>query len=264
MKILAHRGRTSPGMPGNTIDDLQDAAWLGVDFVETDICLTKDRVPIIYHPGSTYPDCSLYTWQELISLRKKLPPFITWEEIFYFQRIYPDIKICIDIKKHSFDLIDWIVSKIINQDLQEKIYLTTFQKRSSMLGLEAGGELLIYAKKINPDIKTHIIATFPFNLSAIADKYNPNAISFGWLPNRRISRLLFDIIQMYPATNLKNQIEELKNLNIDVWSGIVNNLEDMRYFANLGVNGIMTDDAILGMKFKEEYENPALENKQRP
>ena len=80
-------------------------------------------------------------------------------------------------------------------------------------------------------------------------------MSFGIFPDRKISRWLFKFID--DSTDLKKQIRELKKEKIKVWAGILNTIESMKYFADLGIDGIMTDDAILGMKFKKELKNSA-------
>jgi len=47
-KIIAHRG-ASAYSPENTIESIHSAADMGIDWVELDVKLTKDGVPIIFH-----------------------------------------------------------------------------------------------------------------------------------------------------------------------------------------------------------------------
>ncbi|MFP4312780.1 MAG: glycerophosphodiester phosphodiesterase family protein [Alphaproteobacteria bacterium] len=47
-KIIAHRG-ASAYAPENTLESLHSAADLGIEWVELDVKLTKDNVPIIFH-----------------------------------------------------------------------------------------------------------------------------------------------------------------------------------------------------------------------
>ena len=44
-------------------------------------------------------------------------------------------------------------------------------------------------------------------------------------------------------------------MGIKVWAGITNDEESMKYFASLGVDGIMTDDINLGITFQKEVEH---------
>jgi len=46
--IMAHRGE-SGNIPENTLLSLEAATKIGVDVLESDIRLTKDDVPILFH-----------------------------------------------------------------------------------------------------------------------------------------------------------------------------------------------------------------------
>lgn len=48
MKVIAHRG-ASMEAPENTLKAFQKAIDLQVDFIECDIRLTQDKIPIVYH-----------------------------------------------------------------------------------------------------------------------------------------------------------------------------------------------------------------------
>jgi len=47
-EIVAHRG-AAESAPENTIAAFQRVLQLGADAVELDVCLTSDRVPVVYH-----------------------------------------------------------------------------------------------------------------------------------------------------------------------------------------------------------------------
>lgn len=47
-KIIGHRGCAAYA-PENTIEGIHTAADMGVEWVELDVKLTKDQVPIIFH-----------------------------------------------------------------------------------------------------------------------------------------------------------------------------------------------------------------------
>ncbi len=46
--VVAHRGDSAP-MPENTVPAIESAIDVGVDMVEVDVRLTKDRVPVLIH-----------------------------------------------------------------------------------------------------------------------------------------------------------------------------------------------------------------------
>lgn len=257
MEILAHRGRTSPHELGNSLKNFISAYNLGVTAIEADLSFTADKKAIIYHPASTDPNLVNMNWRDIDNSVFNVMDLRSFLGLI---KSFSNIICCLDIKQNSEELVKKAVEMISYNGLQNQVYLTAFQKRSRILNFETGGELLIHAKRLNPDIRTHLIATLPFNLTGIVKKYNPDAISFGWLPNHKVSQIFFKML-VKPFADLENQIKEVKKMGIakkmevKVWAGIFNTTEDMEYFAHLGVDGIMTDNAILGMKFKRELDS---------
>lgn len=248
MEIWAHRLRIGTIDFGNSLAGLRMLRQIGVAGVEADVSFSKDKEIIIYHPGALSPDLTTLTWQEIISTRF---PIITLNDLLEFMVIKPGMKCCLDIKQNSKELVKKTVESVTWHGLEDDIYLTAFQKRIPILGLESGKELLEYAKEICPEIKTHIIATWPNNLPKLAKTYRPDLISLGWLKEpfviKVISRSLFEVVSI--TTDLKTQIEEVLEMGVKVLGGVVNNVDDMNYFSELGVNGIMTDNPYQAMKF---------------
>ena len=48
-EIVAHRGAPHPSAPENTLPAFEHAIEIGADFIELDVRLTKDLIPVIYH-----------------------------------------------------------------------------------------------------------------------------------------------------------------------------------------------------------------------
>lgn len=134
--------------------------------------------------------------------------------------------------------------------LESEIYLTAFQKRMPVLGLESGRELLEYAKEIFPEIKTHMIVAWPNNLPRLVKAYRPDIISLGWLTEpftiKLMSKALYQFMTL--TVDLKSQIKDVREMDVKVLGGIVNNPDDMTYFEDLGVDGIMTDNPYEALK----------------
>ena len=255
MEIWAHRGRASPDKLGNSINDFMSCYRLNISGVETDVSLTTDGRPIIYHPGSTQPDLTKMTWREI---QNSIFDVLPLSSFLSSLKGYSQMSCCLDIKQDSEQLVEEIVKAVADQMLQDRVFVTAFQKKLTFppFNMESDGKLLLLAKKLDPATKTHLIASFPFNLPAIAEKYQPQAISFGWLDNSPMTKLFFQLA-IKPFVGLKKQIALTKEMGVKVWGGIVNEPEAMLYFTDLGADGIMTDDAVLGMKFKKEYKkNP--------
>lgn len=240
MEIWAHRGRLIPNLPGNTLLDFQEIYELGIHGIETDICFTApdedgSQEPIIHHPDPKDGD------------NPKIN-FLSLGNFLAFLKVHPTLSCCLEIKQEDENLVDKIVDAIIENRLEEKIYLTAFQTKIAWLGLETSGKLLLRARVRDPRIKTHLIAAFPFYLPALARKYNPNIISVGWLPESKLSIWFFKKV-LAKTVDLKRQIKQVQDMGVRVIGGIVNEEIGFEYFANLGVDGIMTDNSIAAMEF---------------
>ncbi|MDP3696901.1 MAG: glycerophosphodiester phosphodiesterase [Candidatus Taylorbacteria bacterium] len=255
MEILAHRGRVSPDKLGNTRSDFISCHLLGVDWVEADACLTADGEVIIYHPGSTRPDLSKMTWPEI---ERSILNVLDLNNFLTLLKAFRGIRCCLDIKQNSEELLRKLVETIIRMGMEDIVYLTAFQQkiRIPFISIESNANLLLRAKRIDSRIKTHLIANWPINLPKLAEQRHPDMISFGWLqepiPIRVVSRNLFKLLVI--TRYFHDDIKKVKDMGIKVLGGIVNDVDSMRYLADLGVEGIMTDDATLGMTFKKEFE----------
>lgn len=259
MEIWAHRGRASPNQLGNSTSNFIASINLGVTGIETDICFTADKKIIVYHPGSTHPDLSKMNWRDIDN---SIFHITTLSEFLNLIRADRRISCCLDIKQNSKELVEKIVWEIGYRRLQDRVFLTAFDRKMSLpfFSTETDGSILNYAKesadKLGEKIRTHLIVTWPSNIPKVAREYQPDMISIGWLLEPKLirvaSRSLFKLLAS--TRNLHKDVREMKAMGIKVLGGIVNNTQSMLYLAELGIDGIMTDDITLGMSFKEEYE----------
>lgn len=244
MEIWAHRGRLIPTLHGNTLLDFQEAYELGVSGIETDVCFSNpeengSQKPIIHHPCGEEED----------NFCQK--PKLGLDNFLAFMRVHTSLLCLLEPKINSEELIDAIVSKITEYGLEDRIYITVSQMRIPFVGLEVSTKLIARARSRNPKIKIHIIAMFPFSLPALARKYQPDIISVGWLPDSRLSILLFRIFLM-KILNLERQIEQVQKMGIKIIGGIADDKENFTYLTSLGVDGIMTDNSIAAMEFTKD------------
>lgn len=221
--IWSHQGKVVPLSPGNRLADFEDAVAECADGVEADISFIKvgfvEEV-FIYHPGQRF---SVLRLDEFVEFLKK----------------HSHLECFLDIKQNDFRLVETAIKSIINNQLQNRVYFTFCQVRLPWLGLETSGKLLLQAKRFEPRIKTHLIVTFPFSLSRLVQKYQPDIVSIGWLEDW-LSRFFFKLV-IIPFFNLPNQIRETQKMDVRVLAGIFNRKEDIRYFAGMGVDAVMTD-----------------------
>lgn len=252
MEIWAHRGRLLPGLPGNTLTDFQKIYELGIHGIETDVCFTApdedgSQEPIIHHPDLKDRNDPSKMSRSYLKFRPQIN-ILRLDYFLAFLNVRPNLFCCLDIKQENEKLVNTAIDKIILNGLENRIYITSFQTRIPWLGLETSGKILLRAKIRNPKIKTHLIATFPFSLPNLTRKYNPDIISLGWLPESKLSIWLFKTFFM-KIINLKYQINKVRAMGVKVISGIANDREGFEYLADLGVDGIMTDNSTAAMEF---------------
>jgi len=254
MDICAHRLRPSPRDIGNTKDGLVALYELGVKHVEADVVDIASGEEIIYHPGTTEDDLTFMTWPEIRRTGLKV---MSLEEYFCLLKSYR-MTCYLELKQNSEQLVEDVVAAIIEHGLQNNIFVTAFQKKINwpLFVTESEGQRLLDAKALNPNIKTHLIAGEPWKLPELVQEFHSDMVSFGWIQKPWamgvITKALFKFLTR--KTDMREQVRKVQGMGIKVMAGIVNDVESMHEFAELGIDMIMTDDVVLGMKFKEEYE----------
>lgn len=234
ISIWSHQGKVVPLSPGNRLADFEDAVDECANGVEADISFVKEEI-FIYHPGQIFTGLRL-------------------DKFLEFLKKHPHLECFLDIKQNDFRLVEMAIKSVVNNRLQDRVYFTFFQVRLPWMGLETSGKLLLRAKLSEPRIKTHLIATFPFSLPRLVQKYQPDFISFGWLEDW-FSKFFFKRI-IVPFFDLPNQIRETREMGVRVLAGIFNREEDIRYFAEMGVDAIMTEDIEMAFKALEKPKAP--------
>lgn len=116
--LVAHRGYPSR-YPENTRIGFEKALAAGVGFVELDVQLSKDRVPVVYHDVDTHRvsgvegSLFLLTLSEIMQLDASFSerfgntypdnPVMTLDEFCALMQHWPDVKAFVEIKSGSID-----------------------------------------------------------------------------------------------------------------------------------------------------------------
>ena len=231
ISVWSHQGKAVPLSPGNRLADFEDAVAECADGVEADVSFVRigalEEI-FIYHPGQRFSALRL-------------------DEFVEFLKRHPRLECFLDIKQNDFRLVKTAIKTIVDNRLQDRVYFTFCQVRLPWLGLETSGKLLVRAKRFEPRIKTHLIAAFPFSLPRLAEKYHADFVSTGWLEESALSKFFFKWI-IAPFFDLPNQIREVRKMGVRVLAGISNQEEDIRYFAGMGVDAVMTEDIDLAIQ----------------
>ena len=226
MKIFAHRGARKEA-PENTLLAFQKALELGVDGIEFDILLTKDKVPVVTHNN----DLSILTSykgllhqtpfsaiRDLNLGEGQIIPTLT--EVLELVKIYPKAHAVLELKAQSGLAMD--AAKLIGglaQDIlpPERFTLSSF----SLSYLKA-------MKKHHSKLRrAWIVSRPPFTL-----------VPFSFFDT------FLELGAIHPCVSITSDrlVQKAHREGWEVLAWTVNDSKDWQKVSNLRVDGIFTDD----------------------
>mgnify|MGYP001559452385 FL=1 len=247
-EVYAHCGGR---FPPNHMSTFHFAGTLGVDGIETDICLTSDGEPIIYHPGTLKPpEPTSMTWKQLLRQDYRVSHL---DAFLGYLSIFRRLKCLLDIKIYSRDLVQKIVAKTSDKEFRERIFLTAPKKKSRTVDFHVDAGLLEYARELDNRVKIHIIDTLPLNMAGTVKKYRTDMISFGWLNDSLASRVLFRLIFKSGLKNASREVKKAQNEGAKVMAGIANTAEEVRELLTLfpTIDAIITDNPAMALSMRD-------------
>jgi glycerophosphoryl diester phosphodiesterase len=220
--VIAHRGNHEQ-VPENSLESLQKAIEIGVDYVETDIRTTRDGHLVIMHDGTVnrtttgtgkVAELTLSQWKQL-RLKNSSPAVAppTFEELL--QAAQGKIKLYLDVKDANPESI--------------RVLLQKYHMETSVV-IYTEPEMVQAWRKVTPNISVMISA--PDHLQTLA--------------------ALEDFVRRYPVDMLdgsvlfytREKVDWLHQHEIQVWPDIQNpgeNPVQWKQAIDLGVNALQTD-----------------------
>ncbi|MAU24357.1 glycerophosphodiester phosphodiesterase family protein [Chloroflexi bacterium] len=232
--VVAHRGLSSKS-PENTYHSFDLAISSGINYIEFDVQLTKDKEVVIIHDetidrtSNGFGEVKEKTMNELLDLdfgswfsekykNTKIPQFSKLLES------YNDINFVIEIKGSDKDLVPKVLELISkNNYWKDKIYESNNNK---------------------PKI---IFCSFlPKQIEKL--RFFSNDIAIGFL-TKNIDQKVFDFVDQYHLNGLfpyykllnKELIEKLRKKNLMISSWGFENIEDANKLIKLGIDGVTVD-----------------------
>ncbi|MBI4436902.1 MAG: hypothetical protein HY590_05805 [Candidatus Omnitrophica bacterium] len=227
--IIAHRG-ASGTHPENTFAAFRQAIHLGVDFIETDIRLTKDGYPVVFHDKTlrrtTKGKGSLHekTLDELSMLEVG-----SWFHPFFSNEKIPTLTALLQSISHKTGLLLELKPDRGNEKVLAEAVLQTLQKA--------------------PQHRKTIIlgSSDPSILKALLKKKESSS-SLALIFKKRARKSLLWALKMglpalCPAKKVctRTFLREAHSHGLKVYVWVANKKREIRRFAQMGVDGIMTD-----------------------
>jgi len=144
--VEGHRGFCAM-YPENTLLSFEKAIQLGVDAVEFDIWLSKDKVPVLMHDGNAYRTCGVDANLRDLTLEqiKTLDPFspkkfgdtfrgqaqvpTLYELLELVKKTQPGLKLGVEIKEYTEETVDIAVSALKEFGVFENCWFYAFNGR---------------------------------------------------------------------------------------------------------------------------------------
>lgn len=225
--IIAHRGASAEA-PENTISSIQRAIDIGVDFIEIDVHLSLDSIPVVIHD----PTPRRITGGKI----KKKIERMNLEDI------------------RNLDAGSWFQAQFSKEKIPALKEVLALDRKSAglMIEIKKGGvkpEAMADAliKVIgNPKGQNLLLGSFaPEILRAISDQ-NPYISTMGILEKKSMIPIFRGMKLPRLAIWYKilddNLIKSLQDEGIEVWTFTVDKPEIADHLISLNVNGIITND----------------------
>lgn len=221
--VIAHRGASGVA-PENTLRAIALAAEQGAVWVELDVMLTADELPIIFHDTAVIKD---KTWQQLQSFQVPAPVGS------------PELSAPIATLQEAVNLIHQL-----GMGLNLEIKPTT--AGLGELTLQRSLEVLQTCPAIHL-----VISSFDFNALQAAKALAPNiprALLYKKLATNwrdAVREYAVRSVHLAEATLLQEDVAQIRALGLDVYIYTVNDLIINKRLVSWGVNGIFSDFPVL-------------------
>jgi glycerophosphoryl diester phosphodiesterase len=245
--IMAHRGDPSAA-PENSRLSMESALKVGVDFLETDVRMTKDEQLILFHDADLLRTTGSagrvqdYSLDELRKIdigynytidgtsypfRGKGHRVVTIEEAF---EGYPDAKFTVDIKDSDPRAPVLLAKAIMNSNRLDSVIVASFIPPQMMRFRELVPNALTSAHP--GEVRNFVLGV---RLRAV------NRFA------RRIQYHAFHVPIKYGPLRVVNSrfVEEAHKRGIAVQVWTINDREEMEWLIDLGIDGIFTDEPML-------------------
>ncbi len=251
IQLLAHRGGMGRA-PENTLASFKQALSDGADGFECDVCLTRDKQPVLMHVDFNRDDIRIATgcttplnelnWKEVQQLKSQNSdePVAHLDDALRFVR-ENQMPCFVEPKSDTPELLPIIVERIHHFEVVHLVSILTFYIRK---------QLLVEAKRLEPRLQTSAILINPMvNYLKAANEIDVNRIIFGW------SKINHFGIYNFLTRSIPRQINELRANGIIVEAGFIQTFRDVAWALKNGVEGLWVDDVPYIRKHVEQITN---------
>lgn len=243
--IIAHRGNPDAA-PENTLSALKSALEIGVDFLETDLRLTKDNEIVLFHDDDLVRVASQegvirnMTLDELCEIdigynfttddgetfphRGEGHKIVTLKEAF---EAFPDSLFNLDIKDKDTEAPEILAGIIKDHSMENSVIVASFNDAQAVRFRYLMPE--VPSAACPGEVSRFVFALKMRTLGLLSRDYKYNVFQ---VP------LKYGLINLIDSRFIKAAHE--RNVAVHVWT--INDRDRMEWLTDLGVDGIFTDN----------------------
>lgn len=220
--ITAHRG-ASDGAPENTAAAIELAIREAADYVELDVRLTADGVPVLLHDAALFRTTRVpgYIWEVTYAELSEYDAGSSYSKDFageripcleeVFERYGGEIGFNIELKtSDDRTLAEKVVGLVEQYHLEQSCVITS-----------SSYQQLVWVKELNEELKTGYILSFVYG-----DFYKSEAADF---------------FSIYAGFISENVVEKAHLLGKEVHAWTINREDDLKRMKAMGVDNIITN-----------------------
>lgn len=240
-RIFAHRGLTFQGnktiADENTLEAFELALAAGADYLESDIQVTKDHVPVLFHDGDLTRLVGKKTKVSNLTLSQ-----ITQIELPHSGKIptleealiaFPEAKFNLDLKTPLAESVG--VQTILKLNAQNRVLVSSFSDASRKRALATSPTPLATSAGSTKVLLSYLLARAGLEKSLAKQLVGIDAL--------QIPIKLYGIDFTHPKF-----LEQILPLGVEIHYWTINEPKTMVELYSLGAHGIVTDRADLAAK----------------
>ena len=240
-RIFAHRGLTFQGDKSvadeNTLQSFELALAAGADYLESDVQVTKDNVPVLFHDGdltrlvgkkARISDLSFAQIEQIeLPHLGKIPSL---EEALV---AFPEAKFNLDLKTPQAETVG--IQTILKLNAENRVLVSSFSEASRKRALAISPTPLATSAGSSKVLLSYLLARAGMEKSLAKQLVGIDALQ---IPIR-----LYGIDFTHPKF-----LEQILPLGVEVHFWTINDPQTMLDLFALGAHGIVTDRADLAVK----------------
>jgi glycerophosphoryl diester phosphodiesterase len=240
-RIFAHRGLTFQGDKSvadeNTLQSFELALAAGADYLESDIQVTKDKVPVLFHDGDLTRLLRKKTKVSDLNLAQikqiELPHLGKIPTLEQALIAFPEAKFNLDLKTPQAETVG--IQTILKLNAENRVLVSSFSEASRKRALAISPTPLATSAGSSKVLLSYLLARAGIEKSLSKQLDGIDALQ---IPIR-----LYGIDFTHPKF-----LEQILPLGVEVHYWTINDPETMLELFTLGAHGIVTDRADLAVK----------------